>query len=738
MPGPYIHISSMRHAASLMAANGYSPALSKRIDPAWPGPDTMHLGQLMQDHPNFASLGAIGPDLFFFLPDFRNVTIQCQTINISSVLTTILDLLEKLYADLDPFISKWEQYLGPIEENTAEEMSRLTGGFSETVGTITGELKTILINGLEVFLTGLNDWWENFSLGLDKGFDDQSYLWSDMLHYRATGQFARNLWKNADASGSDAARAYALGYMTHVGTDVTGHGFVNSIVGGPFRLHWQRHHLVENHMDSLWYLNDPMSPKMGGNYSQLTESALYFDIAFAMDTGNSVVRPPYPTGMTMRDAWNRKKALDKDSSMPDPLPEILRQTMLDTWYPDAIPPVDHPLILDPTDGRPTVKLIQESYDLFYRYLKLVTVDGFTAEPPTPPDVFPNLDFPAIPDFGPAPDGSDNNFWDDVLDFILAVVALIAYLAEVAAYLATLPWAIAADVTTYPWRLGAYYAFILPLFQMVKAFRGVLVMTGYMLPMNDEVAMGLVQVGNSMAGVFSQVLSIDGDVFGGMLPPPQRDTTTTYRDPGYPHAIPIDANNNTTEFRTPWSYPTTVTEMHTIPDVPAGASAPPGATAGPYPSGADPTVLFGNMDADPVTRERLERAANPLESDKAGSMVSSKLYLGDADIFSQYVIWLETRTSPQENGFVVPVVDWNLDADVGYGYHAWDWVRSRGAQPQPDPEGNTFFQPCTWPPQADDSLDFAAPHTWNSTIPLQIQWWTKSTRDVCPAPPPSPQ
>jgi hypothetical protein len=195
MPGPYIHISSMRHAASLMAANGYSPAPSKRINPSWPGPATMHLGQLMQDHPNFASLGAIGPDLFFFLPDFRNATVQCQTINISSVLTAILDLLEKLYADLDPFISKWEQYLGPIEENTAEEMSRLTGGFSETVGTITGELKTILISGLEVFLTGLNDWWEEFSLGLDEGFDDQSYLWSDMLHYRATGQFARSLWK---------------------------------------------------------------------------------------------------------------------------------------------------------------------------------------------------------------------------------------------------------------------------------------------------------------------------------------------------------------------------------------------------------------------------------------------------------------------------------------------------------------------------------------------------------------
>jgi hypothetical protein len=38
--------------------------------------------------------------------------------------------------------------------------------------------------------------------------------------------------------------------MTHLATDVTGHAFVNQISGGPFRTHWQRHHLVENHLDA--------------------------------------------------------------------------------------------------------------------------------------------------------------------------------------------------------------------------------------------------------------------------------------------------------------------------------------------------------------------------------------------------------------------------------------------------------------------------------------------------------
>src|SRR5947209_15501047 len=40
--------------------------------------------------------------------------------------------------------------------------------------------------------------------------------------------------------------AFALGWMSHLATDVAGHCFVNEKCGGPYRLHWQRHHLIEN------------------------------------------------------------------------------------------------------------------------------------------------------------------------------------------------------------------------------------------------------------------------------------------------------------------------------------------------------------------------------------------------------------------------------------------------------------------------------------------------------------
>ena len=116
----------------------------------------------------------------------------------------------------------------------------------------------------------------------------------------------------------------------------------------------------------------------------------------------------------------------------------------------------------------------------------------------PPDVFPNLDFPVWDDPGsgsaPGDDDGDGSFWDDLLDFLLSIVKAIVYIVEVALWLATLPWAVLADVLTYPIRLGIYYALELPLWHLFKDVRSALVMTGYVLPMDDEIATGLTRVG----------------------------------------------------------------------------------------------------------------------------------------------------------------------------------------------------------------------------------------------------
>jgi len=702
MPGPYIHMSSAKHSAALLARGRYETPGSDRINPAWTGQDLRRLGALMLDKPNFAALGAVGPDLFFFLPDFRNQ----GNVVVSSVLIKVLEFLEAVYGALDPYISKYEHYLGPINEDTAEEMSRLTGGLSETVGDITGELSGILIGLLENFVTQQGDWWSFFSLGLNKGYDDQAYFWSDMLHYRDTGIFGRALLQAADKLNDDGARAYSLGYLTHIATDVTGHAFVNSISGGPFRQHWQRHHLVENHMDAYWYLRDPLHPAVNGQYPQWTESALYFDIAFKAD-GSPVPRPPYPTGETLREKWTRRRLLDIDSELPDSVASALLDAMVQTFYQGR----PHPKILVDNDGRPSPELIKEAYRLLFLYLKLSSVDGFGHEPPSPPDVFPNLDFPTIsdPQSSPPDGGGDGgSFWDDLLNFILAIVAAILYVVEVAVYLATLPWAILADIVTYPIRLGLYYALELPLYHILKMFRAVLVMTGYMSPMADEIASGLVHVGMPDATTVQQVLDGMADVFGGLDAPPPPIGQAPYRDPNFPHYHPPD------EFRHPWQYPS---------DAPTELMYPgpeESATAGPHPVGVGVEVLFAGRPPYAPIRDALEEAESAQAADAIDLQLQTDRHLGDVIGFSEYLIWLESRDNPQKDGTKVPLVEWNLDSDRGYGYQCWDWNRDQNAQPVLDPEHNPYQPPCTAPSQADSG--------WNAATPLQLHWYGPGLAD----------
>jgi hypothetical protein len=525
MPGPAIHISVMRHVAKALAEAAYKPERSERVDPNWTGANTTGLGRVMRDHDNFAALGAIGPDIFFFLPDFRDE----DGISVSNV------------------------------------------------------------------------------------------------------------------------------------------------------------------------LQDGLGPRSGDQYPQLTESALYYDIAFD-DDGSVVRRPSYPTGDTLRENFERKRKLDIDSDLPDSIGELLVQVMKDLYYG---PGGSHPKILQDNDGRPSPELIGEAYRLWFRFLKLTTVDGFSHEPPPPPDVFPNLDFPTLSDpSDDPPDDGDDSWWDDLLDFILSVLSVIAYLLEVIAYLATLPWAILADLITYPFRLALYYALELPLFHMLKAFRSVLVMTGYMLPMEDEIRLGLVRVGDKDSVNFQAVTGDIQDVFGGVTPPEQ--DRELFRDPAYPYVHPED------EFHHPWDYPDYVD--------PKAATERCPTTAGPWARLDGPDVLFADTGQDARIRDSLEAADGPLAADTVGLAVGPDSNLGDPVTFTKYLTWLTTR-DPDQKDRRPEIIDWNLDADRGYGYHDWDWNRDPDHSTK-DPEGNPFLNPCSWPPQADSP---PAPGPYDPNTPLKLHW-----------------
>ena len=190
-------------------------------------------------------------DLFFFLPDFRDF----KGVPVASVLMGILDFLEHMYDLIDPYVSKWEHYLGPISEDTAEEMSRLTGGLSETVGDITGELE------LDADHTARGPRRRLKRLVVILHPRSQQGLQRAGVLMVGHAPLPRDRAVRPDALGQRAGRRRGAAgvrarLLAHLATDVTGHAVVNAISGGPFRTHWQRHHLVGEPHRRYWYLLD--------------------------------------------------------------------------------------------------------------------------------------------------------------------------------------------------------------------------------------------------------------------------------------------------------------------------------------------------------------------------------------------------------------------------------------------------------------------------------------------------
>jgi hypothetical protein len=575
-------------------------------------------------------------------------------------------------------------------------------------------LSSLLINALIDLVAESHDWFGLFSLGLNVGYDNKDFFWSDMLHYRKTSQFAHSLWRIADdwakRGGEDDAlwgerlKAYALGYMTHVATDTTGHAFVNEKCGGPFRTHWQRHHLIENHIDAKTY-GDLHGADL--NYNMFTESAFHYRIAFAVDGGDARALPAYdPKDNSLRGLYVRRRMLDLDSDMPEELATLLFEAM-DRTYQTAAQAGDHginrtsPDIIPGGDGRPDVGTIQETYLTLFRYLKMSTLDGFNHEKPQPPEVFPNLDFPQLTDphdSAPGEGDDDMSFWD----WVLAILRFLLWIVAIAIWLATVLPAIVLDLGTYGPRLLAYYTIQLPLYYMIKAERALLVMTGYFHPMEDEIDLGLIQIGNDNHGNFLSLLAAVDDILGTGLQigvPPAEPVP----DRNFPHQTEwADGellnflNRSSAEYHHPWDYPETpVEKCHSF--------------AGPFPSGSLPQAL---LDGTVPPNERLYKkyadAATPTQTDQISfAEVTAANNLGDPVNFSSYLIWQLARDSVER------FTDFNMDADRGYGYKCWDWNRQAQDGKNStlkDKEKHDYLRPCTPPPQSEkeDPYDADAP------------------------------
>jgi hypothetical protein len=704
------------------------------------------------DNRNYLAAGALGPDLFFLLPDYMGDTGKGVLGLVNFVLSTWKDLDEN-------FFTQWERWMTPVLDEQSQLVNSLSGGMIGEVSQVLGLLTQSLTNYLAGIAGQMIDIFGYFTSGTQIGVADSAFYWSDMFHYRKTYQFSRQLYANAlkadvdvDHGGTSAVakpavepsrvpkqQAFALGWMSHCATDVAAHPFTNAKCGGPYRTHWHRHHVVENHMDAFVY--NTLHGTRGVNYDALDVSALHLRMAFRPSPTSpdptmpddepfsdyfpsSFMFPPYPETEHTGDARTRKKVFDVDTEpLPEHICELIIKTMQDVYTgPDDM---DGPRILqwDPAQhegggGRPTVQVLQNMYQLAYDYTKFTSSSGLGARKPMPPDVITDLNFPmppGLPADGNADPGQAKS--PTLLDILLAIVAYALWLLEVAEWLATSLPALLAELATWPAREALYAFLVMPAWELYMTTRKPLVLEGYLPPKPEEISTGLVVLGVDEKGALTQ-LRADLDAPSGvgflpgmtepsgLVPSPGVSPLGYGLDPAYPRAMvtdldppwldaaPPDAASVSSEHVAPWRYPD-----HNMAGMRNGWEAPR-THVGPYVQGQNAGVLMSGLPGTDTARRRFEAARTPEETEAVSAelLTMPGQHLGDPIDYGVYLIGQLTG-SWQNVGYVAndhaaPLPDFNLDSDRGYAYQCWDYLRHAESKP---PAPQTPLDQ-TWPDQ----------------------------------------
>ena len=756
MPGWYVHMEAAARTAARLRAADVPPGFP--VDPA----EVRELGRICHVWRNYLAVGALGPDLFYILPDFSGTK--------GTVIRQVVQWALDVWSTIDEeFVSTWERWVGPIQDNASGIENQLTGGLLNVLGQALSNLGASVTMAVEGLITSMGDWFGVLTSGVPQGYGDSAFYWSDMFHYRRTTQYAFALFRTAKADldaavdpmarqDAEARLAFAIGWLTHCATDTTGHPFTNAKCGGPYRDHWQRHHLIENHIDAQAYTADNPGPL----FDEYGTSALHFRVAFRAGRPDYPGRsdapaydyttgfPAYPTGHDPGPTAARNAFFDLDSG---PLPRHLTQAMRDTMQ--AVFGADGPKILaqDPAfsavdaagmpDGRPNDAALDEMWSIVYAYLAMTSRDGLSPYAPTPPPVINDHSFPEPPggDYGVDDDptrGADpSNSSFDLLDLLLALFAWAVYIAEVAIWLATVLPGLIVDITTFPLRLVLYYAFVVPSWDLYLLSRRTMVMTGFLMPNRSEIDLGLTTMGQSPGQADSFIADLD-DPSGFAPPPPPGVTEPSGRphanaqfglDGGYPRNIVRDdestiggpdvpgmlgltgtlhyandtANLKPSEWLKPWNYPLRSIGGLSVPREDAPVHV------GPFVIGDTGTILLTSKPGHPDAWRDFEKAATPAETALACARhLPRDEHLGGPVDYGTYLV---VRFLGGLGSAESPVPDFNLDSDKGYAWHAWDWERhASGAldaatgrrrfdcRPDiPPPPVFDYRQPCT-PPQ----------------------------------------
>ena len=384
--------------------------------------DVKSLAPIAKYFPEMASLGAIGPDLLYYLGDGPKI---------SAVVADVFHYLNQISSVLKDIGNLAQQGGMP---NVANRINQLSETVRLAVGTAQSGLLAAVVQLNEV-ITG-SHLFKPSAAQLEKPETD--WNWGDLLHDRISGTFANKLMDTARSAANYPLLAYSTGYMTHLATDFVGHGYVNTVVGGPARGWIMRHTVSEKFMDASVFQRrnqDINTSKLHGRFSSLADTS---QLANLCDVLAGLIA-----------------GFAQDSSLGYQLP-----------------------------GACSSKELKTAFDSMCSLFRLVTEDAYVP-PPQPPQIA----IPPLPgQYGslthavtgiPGP-GRPSTI-TDWLKFLLALLLLVpAVLVDMARFVTDA----ALGVITYP-LAAAVYVFQCYVYNIYRQVRWFLVISGVLFPCVDE-------------------------------------------------------------------------------------------------------------------------------------------------------------------------------------------------------------------------------------------------------------
>jgi len=342
--------------------------------------------------------GAMGPDPFFFNLD------DLTTDGVASKLVEIWDFIGHIKYKID-------QFFQPLQNTMADVKGELNKGVNTLAANspLVRRIKNLFNRFSEVgrlFSNVIRGFVKKTVLDVSDPFgfyvspyqtcdaNHEDWWWFDTLHSRQTGDFATQLLdiSRGRAAGMDGSRrrrqqllSYSVGYLSHFAADVVGHAYVNSMVGGPYRLNQaQRHTTQEKIMDVYaydHYYNDTgllkrLNSRRGDRYYQnpnLLNSGLHKNQQFTDGKYD-----PKQYQIDHDRLFNRPKQMHPIASgleLPDEISRNFAQAA-NTVY-------------DTSEyGRLTPEEVDESYRLWYLVLRNSTSTMNVAHPSELPEINP--------------------------------------------------------------------------------------------------------------------------------------------------------------------------------------------------------------------------------------------------------------------------------------------------------------------------------------------------------------